>query len=49
VSAYVAIVAGAGGALGHATTATRAARGLTVVAVDRNDGDQGLDHSAVPL
>jgi NAD(P)-dependent dehydrogenase (short-subunit alcohol dehydrogenase family) len=37
VSAHVAIVAGAGGALGHATTATRAARGRTVVAVDRNE------------
>jgi len=33
----VAIVAGAGGALGHATTATLAASGLTVVAVDRNE------------
>ena len=38
MSADVAIVAGAGGALGHATTAILAARGLTVVAVDR-DGD----------
>jgi NAD(P)-dependent dehydrogenase (short-subunit alcohol dehydrogenase family) len=37
MSAYVAIVAGAGGALGHATTATLAASGLTVVAVDRNE------------
>jgi NAD(P)-dependent dehydrogenase (short-subunit alcohol dehydrogenase family) len=36
MSAKVAIVAGAGGALGHATTVTVAARGLTVVAVDRN-------------
>ncbi len=34
--AHVAIVAGAGGALGHATAATLAASGLTVVAVDRN-------------
>jgi NAD(P)-dependent dehydrogenase (short-subunit alcohol dehydrogenase family) len=32
----VAIVAGAGGALGHATTAALVASGLTVVAVDRN-------------
>ena len=37
MSAKVAIVAGAGGALGHATTATFAASGLTVVAVDRNE------------
>jgi NADP-dependent 3-hydroxy acid dehydrogenase YdfG len=37
MSAHVAIVAGAGGALGHATTATLAASGLTVVAVDRNE------------
>ena len=36
MSNQVAIVAGAGGALGHATAATLAARGLTVVAVDRN-------------
>jgi NAD(P)-dependent dehydrogenase (short-subunit alcohol dehydrogenase family) len=36
VSTQVAIVAGAGGALGHATAVTLAARGLTVVAVDRN-------------
>jgi len=34
----VAVVAGAGGALGHATTAILAASGLTVVAVNR-DGD----------
>jgi NAD(P)-dependent dehydrogenase (short-subunit alcohol dehydrogenase family) len=33
----VAIVAGAGGALGHATTAALAARGLTVVALDRSE------------
>jgi NAD(P)-dependent dehydrogenase (short-subunit alcohol dehydrogenase family) len=33
----VAIVAGAGGALGRATTATLAASGLTVVAADRNE------------
>jgi NAD(P)-dependent dehydrogenase (short-subunit alcohol dehydrogenase family) len=37
VSAKVAIVAGAGGTLGHATTVTLAASGLTVVAVDRNE------------
>jgi NAD(P)-dependent dehydrogenase (short-subunit alcohol dehydrogenase family) len=37
VSAKVAIVAGAGGGLGQATTATLAAGGLTVVAVDRNE------------
>ena len=37
MSAPVAIVAGAGGALGHATAVTLAARGLTVVAVDRNE------------
>jgi len=33
----VAIVAGAGGALGHATTAALAASGLTVVALDRSE------------
>lgn len=37
MNAKVAIVAGAGGALGHATTLTLAASGLTVVAVDRNE------------
>jgi NAD(P)-dependent dehydrogenase (short-subunit alcohol dehydrogenase family) len=37
VSAQVAIVAGAGGALGHAMTKTLAVSGLTVVAVDRNE------------
>ena len=37
MSVQVAIVAGAGGALGHATTAALAAGGLTVVAVDRNE------------
>jgi NAD(P)-dependent dehydrogenase (short-subunit alcohol dehydrogenase family) len=37
MGARVAIVAGAGGALGHATTATLAASGLTVVAADRNE------------
>ena len=36
MSAKIAIVAGAGGALGHATAVTLAAGGLTVVAVDRN-------------
>jgi NAD(P)-dependent dehydrogenase (short-subunit alcohol dehydrogenase family) len=37
MSAKIAIVAGAGGALGHATAVTLAAGGLTVVAVDRNE------------
>ena len=37
MGAQVAIVAGAGGALGHATTATLAASGLTVVAADWNE------------
>jgi NAD(P)-dependent dehydrogenase (short-subunit alcohol dehydrogenase family) len=37
MSAKTAIVAGAGGALGHATAVTLAAVGLTVVAVDRNE------------
>jgi NADP-dependent 3-hydroxy acid dehydrogenase YdfG len=37
MSAHVAIVAGAGGALGRATTAVLAAGGLTVVAVDRDE------------
>jgi NADP-dependent 3-hydroxy acid dehydrogenase YdfG len=37
VSTQVAIVAGAGGALGHATAVTLAASGLTVVAVDRDE------------
>jgi len=37
VSDHVAIVAGAGGALGHATTTGLAASGLSVVAVDRNE------------
>jgi NAD(P)-dependent dehydrogenase (short-subunit alcohol dehydrogenase family) len=37
MSAHVAIVAGAGGALGHATAATLAGSGFTVVAVDRNE------------
>jgi len=37
MSDHVAIVAGAGGALGHATTAGLAASRLTVVAVDRNE------------
>ena len=37
MSAKVAIVAGAGGPLGHATTAALLDDGLTVVAVDRNE------------
>ena len=37
MNAKVAIVVGAGGALGHATSVTLAAGGLTVVAVDRNE------------
>ena len=37
MSAKVAIVAGAGGALGRATVASLTAAGLTVVAVDRNE------------
>jgi NAD(P)-dependent dehydrogenase (short-subunit alcohol dehydrogenase family) len=37
MSAKTAIVAAAGGALGHATAVTLAAGGLTVVAVDRNE------------
>jgi len=37
VSTQVAIVAGAGGSLGHATAVTLAASGLTVVAVDRDE------------
>jgi NADP-dependent 3-hydroxy acid dehydrogenase YdfG len=37
MSAKVAIVAGASGALGHATTVTLAAGGPTVVAVDRTE------------
>jgi NADP-dependent 3-hydroxy acid dehydrogenase YdfG len=41
VSAQVAIVAGAGGALGHATTVALAASGRTVVAVDRNERGLG--------
>ena len=36
MSAKIAIVAGAGGALGHATAVSLAAVGLTVVAVDRS-------------
>ena len=35
--ATVAVVAGAGGALGHATTEALAASGLRVVALDRNE------------
>lgn len=41
MSAQVAIVAGAGGALGHATAVTLAASGLTVVGVDRNERGLG--------
>lgn len=41
MSAKVAVVAGAGGALGRATAVTLAAAGLTVVAADRNE--RGLD------
>jgi len=37
MSAKVAVVAGGGGALGHATSAALAASGLTVVAVDRTE------------
>jgi NAD(P)-dependent dehydrogenase (short-subunit alcohol dehydrogenase family) len=37
MNSHVAIVAGAGGGLGHATAAILAGRGLTVVAVDRNE------------
>ena len=41
MSAKVAIVAGAGGALGRATAVTLAAGGLTVVAVDRDERGLG--------
>ena len=41
MSAKVAIVAGAGGPLGHATAVTLAAAGLTVVGVDRNERGLG--------
>ena len=41
MSDHVAIVAGAGGALGHATTTGLAASGLTVVAVDRDERGLG--------
>ena len=41
MSAKVAIVVGAGGALGHATALTLAAGGLTVVGVDRNERGLG--------
>ena len=45
----MAIVAGAGGALGHATAVTLAASGLTVVAVDRNErGLRNLPGSVRP-
>jgi NAD(P)-dependent dehydrogenase (short-subunit alcohol dehydrogenase family) len=51
--ATVAIVAGAGGALGHATTAALAAGGFTVVALDRSehamrDLPDGVRREAVP-
>jgi NAD(P)-dependent dehydrogenase (short-subunit alcohol dehydrogenase family) len=41
MSAKVAIVAGAGGGLGHVTAVTLAGGGLTVVAVDRNERGLG--------
>ena len=41
MNAKVAIVAGAGGPLGHATAVTLAAGGLTVVAVDRDEHGLG--------
>ena len=41
MSAKVAVVAGAGGGLGHATAVTLAASGLAVVAVDRNERGLG--------
>jgi NAD(P)-dependent dehydrogenase (short-subunit alcohol dehydrogenase family) len=41
MSAKVAIVAGAGGGLGHATAVALAAGGLTVVAVDRSERGLG--------
>jgi NADP-dependent 3-hydroxy acid dehydrogenase YdfG len=41
MSAKMAIVAGAGGALGHATAATLAAVGLTVVAAGRSERGLG--------
>ena len=41
MSARVAIVAGAGGGLGHATAVALAAGGLTVVAVDRSERGLG--------
>ncbi len=41
MSAKMAIVAGAGGALGHATAVTLAAAGFTVVAVDRSERGLG--------
>jgi NAD(P)-dependent dehydrogenase (short-subunit alcohol dehydrogenase family) len=47
MGAHVAVVAGAGGALGRATTATLAATGLSVVAVDRNKRALGELHDGV--
>jgi NAD(P)-dependent dehydrogenase (short-subunit alcohol dehydrogenase family) len=41
MSAKVALVAGAGGALGHATAMALSAAGLTVLAVDRNERGLG--------
>jgi NAD(P)-dependent dehydrogenase (short-subunit alcohol dehydrogenase family) len=41
MNAKVAIVAGAGGPLGHATIAALADGGLTIVAVDRNEEEMG--------
>ena len=41
MSATVAIVAGGGGPLGHATAVALAADGLTVVAVDRTEHAMG--------
>jgi NAD(P)-dependent dehydrogenase (short-subunit alcohol dehydrogenase family) len=51
--ATVAVVAGAGGALGHATVAALAASGFTVVALDRSehamsDLPDGMRREAVP-
>jgi NAD(P)-dependent dehydrogenase (short-subunit alcohol dehydrogenase family) len=47
MSAKIAIVAGAGGALGHATAVTLAAVGLTVVAVNRSERGLGDFPSSV--
>ncbi len=45
--ATVAVVAGAGGALGHATTAALAASGLAVVALDRSEHAMSDLHDVV--